>query len=156
MGEKESEVQRGLSVKINLAKDEEKEKEKEKPFDEKFELFDGLTPPTHNIRKRRFRKVPRFDVRCPRFLFFFENKLNQVHDFSPFYFIRKRRLLKVPRFDMIFPFLFFFEIKQKKGKFLSSFLLFPRFLTLSENRDSAQSRDLLCVPFLPFSSSPFC
>jgi len=32
-------------------------------FDDKFRLLDGLTPPARRIRKRRFRKQPKFDVR---------------------------------------------------------------------------------------------
>lgn len=30
------------------------------PFDDAYQLYDGLTPPTKNIRKRKFRKRPKF------------------------------------------------------------------------------------------------
>lgn len=31
-------------------------------FDDAYQLYDGLTPPTKNIRKRKFRKRPKFSV----------------------------------------------------------------------------------------------
>jgi len=44
-----------------LSLNKEKEDKSSKPYSEEFEAFDGLTPPTHNIRKRRFRKIPQYE-----------------------------------------------------------------------------------------------